>query len=84
MALGAGNVTPLQMVGAYGVFANGGYRVTPYFIERVEDARGNVLLQAKPATRGKRRAARHRRAQRLHHDEHACATWCGWAPRRAP
>ncbi len=38
MALGAGNVTPLQMVAAYGVFANGGYRVTPYFIERVEDA----------------------------------------------
>jgi penicillin-binding protein 1A len=49
MALGAGNVTPLQMVGAYGVFANGGYRVTPYYIERVEDSRGNVLVQAKPA-----------------------------------
>jgi penicillin-binding protein 1A len=50
MALGAGNVTPLQMVGAYGVFANGGYRVTPYYIERVEDSRGNVLAQAKPAS----------------------------------
>ena len=48
MALGAGNATPLQMVAAYSVFANGGYRVAPYFIERVEDARGNVLLQAKP------------------------------------
>lgn len=48
MALGAGNATPLQMVAAYSVFANGGYRVVPYFIERVEDARGNVLLQAKP------------------------------------
>ena len=49
MALGAGNVTPLQMLGAYGVFANGGYRVVPYYIERVEDSRGNVLVQAKPS-----------------------------------
>jgi penicillin-binding protein 1A len=52
MALGAGSVTPLQMVTAYGVFANGGYRVTPYFIERVEDSRGNVLMAAKPAKAG--------------------------------
>jgi len=52
MALGAGSVTPLQMVVAYGVFANGGYRVTPYFIERVEDARGKVLITAKPAVAG--------------------------------
>jgi penicillin-binding protein 1A len=48
MALGAGNVSPMQMTQAYAIFANGGYRVTPYFIERVEDNRGNVLLQAKP------------------------------------
>ncbi|MEK6592196.1 MAG: penicillin-binding protein 1A [Pseudomonadota bacterium] len=48
MALGAGNVTPMQMVSAYSVFANGGYRVVPYFIERIEDARGNVLMQSKP------------------------------------
>ena len=52
MALGAGNVTPMQMVAAYSVFANGGYRVTPYFIERIEDARGNVLMAAKPAAAG--------------------------------
>ncbi len=50
MALGAGNVTPLQMLTAYGVFANGGYRIGPYFIDRVEDGRGNVLLQSKPVT----------------------------------
>ena len=55
MALGAGNVTPLQMAPAYSVFANGGYRVTPYFIERIEDNRGNVLAQAKPRARGRRR-----------------------------
>jgi penicillin-binding protein 1A len=52
MALGAGNVTPMQQAAAYAIFANGGYRVTPYFIERVEDARGNVLMTAKPATAG--------------------------------
>jgi penicillin-binding protein 1A len=52
MALGAGNVTPMQMTQAYSVFANGGFRVSPYFIERVEDNRGNVLLQAKPQRAG--------------------------------
>src|SRR5687767_1198111 len=52
MALGAGNVTPLQMLTAYGVFANGGYRVPPYFVERVEDARGYVLFEAKPVAAG--------------------------------
>ena len=48
MALGAGNVTPLQMVGAYSVFANGGFRVPPYFIARIEDLKGNVVMQARP------------------------------------
>jgi penicillin-binding protein 1A len=52
MALGAGNVTPLQMASAYSIFANGGYRIAPYFVERVEDARGNVLFEAKPAAAG--------------------------------
>src|SRR4029078_8996190 len=52
MALGAGNVPRMQMAAAYSIFANGGYRITPYFIERVEDARGNVLMAEKPATAG--------------------------------
>ena len=52
MALGAGNVTPLQMASAYSIFANGGYRVAPYFVQRVEDARGNVLFEAKPVAAG--------------------------------
>jgi penicillin-binding protein 1A len=47
MALGTGAVTPLQMAGAYSVFANGGYRITPYLIAKIEDADGNVLSQAK-------------------------------------
>ncbi|UZD56485.1 penicillin-binding protein 1A [Schlegelella aquatica] len=45
MALGAGSVTPLQMASAYAVFANGGYRVAPYLITRITDARGQVLTQ---------------------------------------
>ena len=48
MALGAGNVTPMQMVGGYAVFANGGFRVKPYFIRRIEDGRGTVLFEEKP------------------------------------
>lgn len=46
MALGAGSVTPWQMLGAYAVFANGGYRVLPYLIDRVTDADGRTLMQA--------------------------------------
>ncbi len=52
MALGAGSTTPLQMATAYAVFANGGYRVSPYLIARVTDARGNVLSEAKPVVAG--------------------------------
>jgi len=53
MALGAGAATPLQMVTAYSVFANGGYRVTPYLISRIVDSRGNVLSEATPTIAGK-------------------------------
>ena len=48
MALGAGSVTPMQMVTAYSVFANGGYRVNPYLITRVTDHRGHVLSEVPP------------------------------------
>ena len=50
MALGAGSATPLQMATAYSVFANGGYRVKPWFISRVEDNKGQTLYAAKPET----------------------------------
>jgi penicillin-binding protein 1A len=53
MALGAGSTTPLEMVMGYAVFANGGYRVTPYFIERIEDAQGTILGRANPISVGK-------------------------------
>ncbi|MDE2368382.1 MAG: penicillin-binding protein 1A [Burkholderiales bacterium] len=48
MALGAGSVTPMQMVVGYSVFANGGYRVPPMLIQRITDQKGRLLLQAKP------------------------------------
>jgi penicillin-binding protein 1A len=47
LALGTGAVTPLQMAGAYAVFANGGYRVQPYLIARIEDADGKVIAETK-------------------------------------
>jgi len=55
MGLGAGSVTPMQMVSAYAVFANGGYRVAPYLIARVVDAKGNVLSESSPVAAGENR-----------------------------
>lgn len=52
LALGAGSVTPLQLAGAFSVFANGGYRITPYLIDRVTDSNGKVVMQAKPVLAG--------------------------------
>ena len=48
MALGAGSVTPMQMVSAYAVFANGGYRVNPYLITKITDQKGKTLVETKP------------------------------------
>lgn len=47
MALGTGSATPLQMASAYSIFANGGYRIKPYYIDKVVDARGQTLLEGK-------------------------------------
>ena len=52
MALGAGSTTPLQMAGAYAVFANGGYRIKPYFISKITDDKGGVLFEAAPERAG--------------------------------
>jgi len=52
LALGAGAVTPLQMARAYAVFANGGYLVQPYFIQKIVDDRGNPLGAAQPSRAG--------------------------------
>ncbi|MFI4940509.1 MAG: penicillin-binding protein 1A [Burkholderiales bacterium] len=52
MVLGTGSVTPLQMAGAYAVFANGGYQVSPYMIKKVMDIHGAVFSEAKPTHAG--------------------------------
>jgi len=49
LALGTGQVTPLEMARGYAVFANGGFLVTPYLVERVDDAEGHLVYQAEPA-----------------------------------
>ena len=49
---GAIEVTPYQLVGAYGAFANGGYRVDPYLITKVVDRDGKTILEAQPRKSG--------------------------------
>src|SRR5256885_1412319 len=48
LALGTLQATPLDVAAGYAVFANGGYRVTPYFIDRIEDGSGAVVSRAAP------------------------------------
>ncbi|MFM7625594.1 MAG: penicillin-binding protein 1A [Gammaproteobacteria bacterium] len=48
LALGTNSATPLQVAAGYAVFANGGHRIQPWFIERIEDPKGQVLFQAAP------------------------------------
>lgn len=45
MALGAGSVTPLQMATGYAAFANGGHRIVPQLVARIENAKGEVLSE---------------------------------------
>ncbi len=46
MALGSGGITPLEMLSAYGSLANSGYKVKPYFIEKITDRNGEIVFQA--------------------------------------
>ena len=48
LALGSGDATPLQMAQVYATFANGGFLINPYFIERIESDEGEIPYQAKP------------------------------------
>ena len=52
LALGTNSATPLQVATAYAVFANGGYRVQPWFIDRIEDPKGEIVFQAAPRRAG--------------------------------
>jgi len=49
MSLGTASLTPLSMARAYAVFANGGSRVTPWFIDEVKDREGNVVFKENAA-----------------------------------
>ena len=51
-ALGAGSVTAWQMVGAYSIFANGGYRIQPYIVRRITDDKEHVLAEVQPTLAG--------------------------------
>jgi penicillin-binding protein 1A len=48
LALGSGSVTPMQMAKGYSVLANGGYRVDPFFISRIEDSKKHTIYSASP------------------------------------
>lgn len=52
MVLGAGAVTPLQMAVGYAAFANGGYRISPYLVNRIEDGNGAPVFKASPPQAG--------------------------------
>lgn len=48
LALGAGSATPLQMAEGYAAFANGGYKVTGYVIDKIYDTKGNLRAEMQP------------------------------------
>ncbi len=49
LSVGTAELSPLQVAVGYSTFANGGFRVTPYYIDRIEDAAGKTLVQANPS-----------------------------------
>jgi penicillin-binding protein 1A len=48
LALGTASVTPLDMASAYSVFANSGFKVTPFIIDKIQNSQGQIIYQAKP------------------------------------
>jgi penicillin-binding protein 1A len=46
MVLGAGETTPLRMTAAYAMLVNGGKRITPTFIDRIQDRNGATIFRA--------------------------------------
>jgi len=48
LALGSASLTPLELVTGFATFANGGFLVEPYFIERIENSFGDIIYQATP------------------------------------
>lgn len=50
LALGSASLSPLELATGYAIIANGGYKIEPYLIERIEDGYGTILYQAEPKT----------------------------------
>ncbi|MCB1690926.1 MAG: penicillin-binding protein 1A [Halioglobus sp.] len=50
LALGTQSITPLELAKGYAVLANGGFRVEPYLIQRIEDTNGVTVFEARPPT----------------------------------
>lgn len=48
LALGSASLTPIEVATGFATFANGGYLIEPYLIERIETAEGDVIFQANP------------------------------------
>jgi penicillin-binding protein 1A len=49
LALGTAELSPLQAAVGYATFANGGFKVSSYYVDRIEDYTGKALMQAEPA-----------------------------------
>ncbi len=49
ISLGTPSLTPLSVARGYAAFANGGFRITPWFIDEVKDREGKVIFKEKPA-----------------------------------
>lgn len=49
LALGTATLTPMEIATGWTTFANGGYKIEPYLIQRIEDREGNLLFEANPA-----------------------------------
>ena len=50
MSLGTASLPPLMIARGYAVFPNGGFRITPYFIDQVRDRDGELVFEEKPPT----------------------------------
>ncbi|MCW8902068.1 MAG: penicillin-binding protein 1A [Gammaproteobacteria bacterium] len=48
LALGSGSLTPYDLANGYAVFANGGYRVKPYFIDYIVGAKDKIVYMEQP------------------------------------
>src|SRR3546814_16388367 len=50
LALGTATLTPMEIATGWTTFANGGYKIEPYLIQRIQNSEGKLLFQANPAS----------------------------------